>query len=118
MPEDLAEREAVFLQRGKSASDLEKEAQEREHNRTQRFRDHFETMAVVALWGMFVALGVVAIVWLWHIVSPAQIPIWTWATIHCHWLTDKQMDTMQNIITGGIIAASLGKHFEKRLNRG
>lgn len=104
--QDAASKEAIFLSRGLSSDEIEKEAAANEHRRNQAFRNHFERMAIVTLWTMFVALQTLAAVWLWHIISPTSM----------HWLSADQIGTIQNIVTGGIVAAALGDHFKRRLS--
>jgi hypothetical protein len=47
---DLGLEEALSLGRGLSKRDLRKEADEAEHDRSERFRDHFEWIAIRALY--------------------------------------------------------------------
>lgn len=103
--EDQSSKEALQLSRGLPASDLEKEAAAREHARSQKFRDNFEIIAIIGLWAVFLALLSAAGIWLWHLLTPER----------CHWLSVAQLATVQNIVTGGIIAAAIGDHFKRRL---
>lgn len=103
--QDPGSKEAILLSRGLSAKEIEAEAATNDHRRTQKFRDNFEIMAIIALWSAFAALLSMAAVWLWHTAMPA-----CW-----HWLDDGQIGAIQNIVTGGIIAAALGDHFKRRL---
>lgn len=103
--QDAAAQEALFLTRGLSSDELEKEAAAREHLRNQAFRDNFELMAIIGLWVAFLALIGLAGVWVWHITTPL-----CW-----HWLDNAQISTIQNIVTGGVVAAALGDHFKRRL---
>lgn len=52
--DDSAITEAKQLSAGKAAEEIAEEAAKNEHQRNERFRDHFERMAIVALWGAFV----------------------------------------------------------------
>ena len=103
--QDAAAQEALFLARGLSIDEIEKEAAALEHERNQAFRDNFELMAIGGLWVAFLALIGLSGVWVLHITTPRG-----W-----HWLSPDQVSTIQNIVTGGIVAAALGDHFKRRL---
>lgn len=100
---DLGLEEAVSLGRGLSKRDLAKEADEAEHDRSERFRNHFER---VAIWGLY--LGALALlagsgVWFWHIVTP-------W-----HFLEPDQLSHLQNLVTGGVLVSVGTNYMKKRL---
>lgn len=104
--EDLGIAEAKQLSRGKSLTDLEKEAKESEHGRTERFKDQFETITMLAMWGISIATAIFGFTWFWHLMTPES-----W-----HWLLPEQVEKIQNIFAGVILAGVLGDHFKKRLS--
>jgi hypothetical protein len=85
---------------------LEREAAEQEHDRNQKFRNHFEKIAIGALWILAFGLLAIALIWLYHMVTP----------ICWHWLDIEQLDDLQGILTGGLIVGVLTDHFRKRLS--
>lgn len=100
---DLGQEEALSLGRGLSKRDLAKEANEAEHDRSERFRNHFER---IATWGLY--LGAIAIlaaagVWFWHIITP-------W-----HFLEPDQLSHLQNLVTGGVLVSVGTNYMKKRL---
>ena len=102
---DTALLEAKQLSSGRSTDELKKDAEQREHYRNQRFRDRFETLV---MWGMnaaFVAILAMGAVWVWHLITPEN-----W-----QWLTEQQIDHIQGMVTGGVIAVVVGDHFKRRL---
>jgi hypothetical protein len=99
--EDTGQEEALSLGRGLSSRDLKKEADEAEHDRSERFRNHFEWLATKFLYGGAVALALIAGVWLWHTITP-------W-----HFLTADQLSHIQSLLTGGVLV-SVGTNYMKR----
>lgn len=97
--------ETAQLTSGRSADDLEKEAREREHGRSERFKDHFEWIAIGGLYAMALGVAAFAIAWAYHILTP---PCW-------HWLGGEQLAKIQNIVTGGILAGLIADQFRRRL---
>jgi len=105
-PDDQSAKEAKLL-----ASDLDQEeianlAAANEHKRNEKFRDHFECIAVSALWVAAATILIVAAVWLWHMLMPSS-----W-----HWLSKDEIHTLQNLVTGGMIATLATGHFKRRLS--
>jgi hypothetical protein len=98
--------EAAQLSSGKSATELAHEANENEHNRSEKFKEHFERLAIITLWSLAVAMFAIGVVWLYHLVMPD-----TW-----HWLTEPELDTLKGLLTGGLIVGVLTNHFRKRLD--
>ena len=55
--------------------------------------------------GAFLAIMVMGAVWVWHLIAPLK-----W-----QWMADGQIDHIQNMVTGGVIAVVVGDHFKRRL---
>lgn len=85
---------------------MAREAEVAEHKRTEKFRQHFERIALGFLYGLAVGLIIIGAAWLYHLVTP-----YCW-----HWLTADQLDDLQGLLTGGLIVGILTDHFRKRLN--
>lgn len=99
------QEEAIFFSEGRSETALRKKSAENEHDRTEKFRDEFEKMAI---WGLKIFGVVIAALigsWIWHLVMP----------IHSHWLTGDQLAKIQTLATGGIVASIAAGHVKKRL---
>jgi len=103
-----AEQEAQQLASGKSVKTLSDEAEENEHRRDQRFKDHFELISLIALWLIAGAILVSAGIWLLHMLAPAEPTCW-------RWLTDEQVQSLQNALTGIVLVGVLADHFKKRI---
>jgi len=98
--------ESKQLSSGKSKDQLAREAEVAEHDRTEKFRQHFERIALGFLYGLGFGLIVIGMAWLFHLVTPAG-----W-----HWLSADQLDDLQGLLTGGLIVGVLTDHFRKRLS--
>lgn len=104
-PDNRALEEALQLGRGLPKRDLKKEAEERDYDRGQRFRDHFERLAI---WGMYAVAATILIigsVWLLHLVIAPTV----------RWLGKDDLSHLQSIITGSVLAGVIVEHFRKRL---
>jgi hypothetical protein len=99
----MATREAVSLQQGKSREQLRQEA---EDGRTELFRQHFECIAIIAVWVAAISLFVMSVVWLWHLMAPPGL----------RWLVDRDLWTIQTILTAGALLTIVSGHFKKRLD--
>ncbi|MGC6329152.1 hypothetical protein [Rhizorhabdus sp. FW153] len=97
--------EAEFLSRNASPEELKRDADRREHNRNQRFRHHFELIAICALWAAALAITGVGCVWLWHMAAPS-----CW-----RWLGGEDVSHLQSIMTAGLLVGVIGNHFKKRI---
>ena len=106
---DAGTAEFRQLSRGLDVPDLKSEAEAAEHRRTETFRDHFEKVAIAALWVLFLAMGVIGIVWIWHLITPE--------TSRLHWLSEAQMEKLQDVLTGGLVAGLVADHFKRRMDR-
>jgi hypothetical protein len=103
---DSGTQEAVLLSRGKTARELKKEAEQKDHDRSQTFKDHFETISLIYLWLAAFALLLAAGTWIWHLIAPD-----TW-----HFLKSEQQTKLQSFLTGGIIVGVVSGHLKKRLS--
>lgn len=104
-PQDSGAKEAALFETGKRLEDWSKE---NEHYRNEKFRDHFEIVAICALWGVAFLFAAVAVIWFWHLLLPEK----------CHWLSSESVSKIQNIVTGGILTSLATGHFKKRLGHG
>lgn len=102
---DSGELEAQQIFRGADREVLTREAETNEHNRNERFRNHYETVAVFGLYGVFTLFVVVGLTWFWQLLTPDS-----W-----HYLNAEQVAKLQNIVTGGIVASLGIDHIKKRL---
>jgi hypothetical protein len=102
---DSGTAEAKQLGRGLSVRDLKAEATESEHGRAERFKNHFEFIALAAMWGVSFVAAAFGFTWFWHVITPDK-----W-----HWLQPDQVEKIQNIFAGVILAGVLGDHFKRRL---
>lgn len=103
-----SDAEAIQLSSGRAPEDLKREAAEAEHNRTERFRDHFESLAIVTLYIAWAIVLIIALVWVYHLLAP---PCW----FH---LPAEQVKQLQWIVTGGVFAGVVGGHIKRRLGPG
>jgi hypothetical protein len=100
--------EAQQLSSGLSSEEIQRRAEENEAKRTEAFRNHFERLAVVTLYGAWAILMLLGLTWVYHLVAS---PCWPR-------LPDAQIDHIQSIITGGILVGLAGGHFKRRLGGG
>lgn len=97
--------EAELLSRNATPEELQSDADRREHDRNQRFRHHFELIAICALWAAATAVTGVGAVWLWHMGAPLS-----W-----RWLSGEDVSHLQSIMTAGLLVGVVGNHFKKRM---
>lgn len=102
---DTGTKEAALLTRGKTEKELKKEAALKEHDRSQKFKDHFERIAIGLLWIAAASLLVIFMSWLWHMVTPSCL----------HYLDSEQLAKLQYLFTGGIVVGVVSGHLKKRL---
>jgi hypothetical protein len=117
--DDPALKEAAQLSSGKSIDELEELARRKEHARGEAFRDHFENLAIAAMYVLFGTLCVFGIVWALHMILPERCVSIIGCKSYCigRWLTGDQITILQDIVTGGLIAGLLADHFRKRVGR-
>lgn len=102
---DSGLREAELLGRNLSAEEIRRLAERNEHERNEKFRNHFEIIAIISLWGFFILFAGLILTWFWHYLTPACL----------HWLTTEQLSKVQTLATGGIVATIAAGHMKKRL---
>jgi hypothetical protein len=102
---DSGSLEAQSLSRGLTLRDLRREADEREYDRSQLFKANFEIMAIIAFWVLFFVFLAVGLVWALHLITPQ------WG-----WLGHDQIDNLQGLLTGGVIAGILADHVRRRMS--
>lgn len=100
---DQGQQEALFLGRGLPERDLRKEADESDHDRNERFKEHFDNIGIAALYAVSFALLIAGGFWFWHIVTP-------W-----HFLAPAQLAVLQNMLTGGVLVSVGTSYMKKRL---
>jgi hypothetical protein len=100
--------EAKQVASGKPQEELAEEAAAREHERGQRFKDHFERIAIVTLYAVSLGMLVATGIWFLHVITPVEPTAW-------RWLNANQVQALQNGITGVILVGVLADHFKKRL---
>lgn len=100
-----AAAEAAQFASGKSKEELEREAAELEHGRRQKFKNHFEIIAISGMYVFALTLVAIGLTWLYHLLAPDS-----W-----HWLKPDGVSKVQNIFTGGILAGVVADHFRKRV---
>lgn len=102
----LAWKENELLSENLSPDELAQQARHAEHGRSQRFKNHFEWMAIGALWLSALAIALVGGVWILHMILPAKY----------RWLTIEDISHLQSIATAGLLVGVIGNHFKKRLS--
>ncbi|MDK1377079.1 MULTISPECIES: hypothetical protein [unclassified Sinorhizobium] len=102
---DSALKEAELLGSNLTAEQIKRRAEANEANRNEKFRNHFEKIAILSLWGFFVLFTGLISAWFWHYLAPVA-----W-----HWLTAEQLTKVQTLATGGIVATIAAGHLKKRL---
>lgn len=100
---DAGQLEALSLSRGLPERDLRKEADESDHDRSERFKEHFDKIGIAALYFVSAALLIAGGFWFWHIVTP-------W-----HFLAPTQLAVLQNMLTGGVLVSVGTAYMKKRL---
>ena len=103
--DDRAEKEAQQLSSGRTEAELKREAVEHEHDRTEKFRDFFDGLVTIGIRVAFWVAIAFGITWTWHLLTPPCL----------HWLSEEQLNHLQNIVTGGVLASLLSDHFKRRL---
>lgn len=102
---DTGTAEAKLLSKNLTEEEIRKRSQAREADRTERFRDEFERIALVGLWVLALAILALFLVWFWHLVAPEA-----W-----RWLSDAEIGRVQSIVLGGVLASFALGHIRKRL---
>lgn len=68
--------------------DLDKTAKINDHNRKERFKNHLGTAALIIFWIIVVSFSIMALIWVYHLISPEKM----------HFLTPLQIDKLQTIL--------------------
>lgn len=113
--DDPAAKEAAQLSRGVDARNLEREAKEKEHDRGEAFKDHFERISIIMLDVLFVAFVLLSAIWILHLILPEKSVGTGWVSNFHGWLTEGQLDKITGILAGGIIAGLVADHFKRRM---
>lgn len=113
--DDRASKEAAQLGSGAPIKDLERDASENEHRRTQQFRDHFECLSIIMLDVLFAGFILLAAVWVLHMILPESSMATGWVSYVHGWLTDGQLDRITGLLAGGVIAGLVADHFKRRM---
>ncbi|MCL2717058.1 MAG: hypothetical protein FWD68_21560, partial [Alphaproteobacteria bacterium] len=67
---DDGTNEARLFSQGMTAEEIARQAAASEHRRTERFRDNFESIAIVTLWVVWIVLLGSGVTWCWHALMP------------------------------------------------
>lgn len=113
--DDQAAKEAAQLASGAAIKDLEREARENEHRRTQEFRDHFELLSLGMLYVLFLGFIILAAAWVLHLVLPEKSQTGDYVYYLHAWLTKDQLDDISGVLAGGVIAGLVVDHFKRRM---
>lgn len=99
---NMAALEGQSLNRGKTREQIR---QESEDNRTEQFRNHFEWIAIIALWAIAGVVFLMGLFWAFHLVAPA-----CW-----RWLSKEDLSSIQTILTASVLLGVVSGHFKKRM---
>ncbi|MEM1036276.1 MAG: hypothetical protein AAGI14_05905 [Pseudomonadota bacterium] len=99
--------EAQQFSTGESAEELEKAARKAEHDRNEKFRAHFGNIVTGALYFMAIGVATFAAIWSWHLLAPRE---WRWLDLN-------EIQAIQNIVTGGVLAGLIADQFRKRIGK-
>lgn len=102
---DSGIEEAKQYSEGLSLEEIQRKSEENEHHRSEKFRDNFEKVAIIFLWVLGSILVLVFVTWFYHILAPTRY----------HWLNTDQLDKLQSIATGGILASIATGHIRRRI---
>lgn len=102
---DSGIKEAKLLSRNLTSDEIANHAENLEHSRNQKFRDNFEKIALCGLWLFAAVIYGAGLSWFYHVVLPESV----------HWLNADSVARLQNILTGGIVAAVAGGHLKRRI---
>jgi len=103
--DELSSEENDLLGSGFSEDKIAALARKAEHHRNEKFKNHFEKIALVALWMASSLFASLFLSWAWHTLLP----------IKYHWLNTTQMDSIKAILFGGIVSSVAMGHFRRRL---
>ena len=104
--DDPAAAEARQLSSGLSARDLKRESEESDHDRSEKFRNHFENAIIVMMWVVVFGFLALAAVWAINMGLPEK----------ARWLSKDQMHDLQGVLTGGLLIGLVSEHVKKRVS--
>lgn len=104
--DDAGIKEAQLIGSGATVKDIQRVAEENDSHRAEKFRDNFESISIIALWGGFIAFVLLFGVWAYHLVTPERL----------HFLTAAALDKLQLVVTGGFVTGVVSSHMKKRLS--
>lgn len=102
---DAAAKEAVQLGSGLADDELARLAAGGEHRRSERFKDHFEHIAVSVLWIGGLALLAMAGTLIFHLLCPNKL----------RWISEHQQDKLEYLVAGGVVSGVVTAHLKKRI---
>ncbi|WP_281300582.1 MULTISPECIES: hypothetical protein [unclassified Iodidimonas] len=102
---DTGALEAETLSQGLDEKEIKRRAAENEHHRNEKFRDHFEYVAILVLWVFTIIIIGMVLTWAYH----------TLFSCRWHWLSTSQLEVIKSLSIGGIIASLGVGHIKKRL---
>ena len=100
-------KESDQIGSAKTLKELEKEALGNEHTRKEKFKDHLEKIIVCGMYFISLGAAIFAAIWGWHMTTPNS-----W-----QWLEPAQLDRIQNLVTGGVLASLITNQFQNRLGK-
>lgn len=101
--ESLAKSEALeFAAHG----DLERDGQEREHDRHQTFRNHANLAAIIVLWTVVACTLLGVLIFVLHMILP---PCYTW-------LTPGKLDKLQTLLAAALLSSAMTSYVNKRMS--
>jgi len=65
---------------------------------------------VITLWALVATFFLLAGVWLFHLIRPSDCDF-----VIRGWLTATQLDKVEGLLAGGIIAGLVSDHFKRRM---
>lgn len=104
--DDTATAEARQFNSGLSERDVRREALESDHDRSEKFRNHFELAIIGMMWVVVTGFLILALVWAFNIGLPSKY----------RWLDKDQIHDLQGILTGGLLIGLIGDHVKRRMN--
>lgn len=102
-------KEAKDFSSGLSATELEKQANEKKFKRRERFKDHFEWSLLIFLWGITALIAITTLIWTFHLIAPNS-----WC-----WLNKEGIERLQTILVsgfGGVLYTIVSKNIKNRID--
>lgn len=104
--DDASAAEARQLSSGRSARDLKRESEESDHDRSEKFRNHFERAMIFLMWIVVIGFLGLAAVWAINMALPEKV----------RWLDNDQIHDLQGILTGGLLIGLVSEHVKRRVS--